>query len=93
VTVDFQWDAAKRERNKAERGLPFSLAVELFQGVVIDVMSAQQNHGEVRRIAVGMTRAMTLVCVYADRGGTRRVISLRPANRRERDAYRAAVPN
>jgi uncharacterized DUF497 family protein len=60
---------------------------------VIDVMSAQQNHGEVRRIAVGMTRAMTLVCVYADRGGTRRVISLRPANRRERDAHRAAVPN
>jgi uncharacterized DUF497 family protein len=31
-----------------------------------------------------------LACVYTDRAEMRRIISLRHANRRERDAYRAA---
>jgi uncharacterized DUF497 family protein len=36
-----------------------------------------------RRIAFGQIGGRLFVCVYADRNGDRRVISLRKANRRE----------
>ena len=39
--------------------------------------------------AIGMVGGLILLCVYTDRGTVRRIISLRHANRRERDAYRA----
>jgi uncharacterized DUF497 family protein len=35
---------------------------------------------------------LTLHCVYTQRGEVRRIISLRYANRKERDAYRATHP-
>ena len=41
-------------------------------------------------LAIGMARGMILLCVYTDRGPVRRIISLRPANRKERDDYREA---
>jgi uncharacterized protein len=88
--MDFVWDEAKSERNHVERGLPFRLAVELFRGFVIEQVDDRRNYGERRMIAVGQVRERVLVCIYTDRGGARRVISLRDANRRERHVYRAA---
>ncbi len=41
---------------------------------------------------IGAVRGIVLVCVYVDRGEVRRIISLRAANRKERDAYRTAYP-
>jgi len=86
------WEPAKSERNSAERGLPFELATELFKDCVIQEIDARRNYGETRMVAVGRVRGSILVCVYTDRNGVRRIISLRDANRRERDAYRAAYP-
>jgi len=43
--------------------------------------------------AIGMIGTVVLACVYTDRGLVRRIISLRPANRRERDEYRSAFQN
>jgi uncharacterized protein len=88
--MELVWDEAKSERNLVERGLPFRLAVELLQGFVIEQVDARRNYGEKRMIAVGQVRDRVLVCIYTDRGGARRVISLRDANRRERHVYRAA---
>lgn len=87
--VDFEWDAAKGDKNEAERGLPFRLAILLFRGLVLRRVDDRQNYGEVRIKAIGVVGDCILHCVYTDRGGVRRVISLRHANRRERDAYRA----
>jgi uncharacterized DUF497 family protein len=90
--MDFEWDEAKSERNRVERRLPFEVAIELFDGLVVERADRRQEYGEVRHQAVGQVRGKTLFCVYTDRGMTRRIISLRYANRRERDAYRAAQP-
>jgi uncharacterized protein len=90
--MDFEWDETKSEWNRIKRGLPFRLAIELFEGFVTDKVDSRWNYGEVRMIAVGQAGGRVLVCIYTDRGGVRRIISLRDANRRERHAYRSVYP-
>jgi uncharacterized DUF497 family protein len=72
--------------------LPFELAIALFEGPIIERVDDRQNYGEMRIQAVGKVGTRILFCVYTDRGHVRRIISLRYANRRERDAYGAANP-
>ena len=88
--MDFEWDAAKSARNEAERGLPFELALLLFDGSVMERVDERRDYGETRIRAIGVVRDVILHCVYTRRGAIRRIISLRYANRRERDGYHAA---
>ena len=90
--MDFQWDRVKSERNERERGLPFELAALLFDGPTIERADEPRHYGETRIRAIGVVGNMTLHCVYTQRGEVRRIISLRYADRKERDAYRAAHP-
>jgi uncharacterized DUF497 family protein len=88
----FEWDSAKSAKNLRERGLPFDACTAVFDSPTIEVPDARHNYGEIRIKAIGIVRGIVLVCVYSDRGETRRIISLRVANRKERNAYRAAYP-
>jgi uncharacterized protein len=90
--MDFEWDETKSEWNHIKRGLPFTLAIELFKGFATEKVDSRRNYGEVRMIAVGQASGRALVCIYTDRGDVRRIISLRDANRRERHAYRSLYP-
>ena len=90
--MNFEWDPAKSQRNEAERGLHFDLAILLFDGVVIEWADNRQAYGEVRVRAIGAVGEAILHCVYTPRGKARRIITLRYANRKERDAYRATYP-
>ena len=90
--MDFEWDRAKSERNERERGLPFELAVLVFDGPVIERVDERLGYGETRIRAIGVVGSVTLHCVYTLRGEVRRIISLRYANRKERDAYRTTYP-
>lgn len=87
--MEFEWDPAKSLRNLASRGLPFDLVAELFDGPIIEQVDFRRNYGEVRMQAIGKVGNRVLLCIYTDRGVTRRIISLRYANRRERNAYGA----
>ena len=87
--MNFEWDEIKSEWSRVKRGLPFDLAIELFEGAVIDQIDNRRDYGEKRVKAIGTARGKTLACIYTDRGDARRIISLRYANRRERDGYRA----
>jgi uncharacterized DUF497 family protein len=89
--MDFEWDETKSERNLIDRGLEFELAESLFEGRVIERRDDRRDYREVRIQAIGRVGGRILMCVYTDRGGVRRIISLRYANRRERDAYRAGA--
>jgi uncharacterized DUF497 family protein len=88
----FEWDEAKSQRNFADRRLPFDAAVAMFDGPTLEIVDARRDYGELRMKAIGAIRGTRLVCVYTDRGSARRIISLRLANRKERDDYRAAYP-
>ncbi|HEY8949927.1 MAG TPA: BrnT family toxin [Rhizomicrobium sp.] len=88
----FEWDSAKSAKNLRERGLPFDIGMAVFDNPTMETPDTRYNYGEARIKAVGIVRGIVLVCVYNDRGETRRIISLRVANRKERNAYRSAYP-
>jgi hypothetical protein len=87
--MDLEWDRAKSERNERERGLSFELAALLFDGPTIERVDERGNYRETRVRAIGVVGGVMLHCVYTQRGEMRRIISLRYANRKERDVYRA----
>jgi uncharacterized DUF497 family protein len=86
----FEWDETKSLANARTRGLPFEIAMALFDGPTLESPDRRHGYGERRVKAIGQAAGQVLVCVYTDRSDVRRIISLRAANRRERDAYRAA---
>ena len=85
----FEWDEAKSQANVNRRRLPFVLAPYLFDGPTAEKSDDRRDYGEVRIKAVGVLADACLVCVYTDRGDVRRIISLRRANRKEANGYRA----
>jgi uncharacterized protein len=88
----FEWDGDKSRRNAVERHLPFEIAVVLFDGPTLEIADDRKAYGELRIKAIGAVRGVCMVCVFTDRGDIRRIISLRLANKRERDGYRATHP-
>ncbi len=88
----FGWDEAKSAVNAETRGLPFELAALLFDGPTLETVDSRKDYGETRTRALGRVGNVVLACVYADRAEARRIISLRHASRKERDAYREAFP-
>ena len=92
----FGWDPSKSERNARERGLPFAIAMAVFDGPTIELDDTRRDYGERRIIAYGAVAGRVLVCVYTWRGQqddpVRWIISLRKANRGESHAYRTVFP-
>jgi uncharacterized DUF497 family protein len=92
----FGWDPPKSDRNARERGLPFDIAMALFDRPTIEFDDTRRDHGERRIIAYGAVAGRALVCVYTWRGTKenplRWIISLRSANKGESHACRTAFP-
>ncbi len=85
----FEWDAAKHERNRRERGFGFDHAIRIFAGPVIEAVDARRAYGEVRIQALGQTGDDVLLVVYTQRGEVRRIISARLASRKERQLWQS----
>lgn len=90
--MDYEWDEAKSEATRRERGLPFEIAVLLFDRPVLVVEDDRFDYGETRLRAIGEVEGVVLVCVYTEKDEVRRIISLRRASRRERNVYRSTYP-
>ena len=92
----FGWDPSKSDHNAHERGLPFAVAMALFDGPTIEFDDSRRDYGERRIIAYGAVAGRILVCVYTWRGTAadplRWIISLRRANRGESHPYRTVFP-
>lgn len=78
------FDPAKDERNRSERGLPLALGAVVLANLVIEFEDDRKDYAERRMIAYGTIAGRLHVCVYTVRGETRRIISLRKANHKER---------
>jgi len=88
----FEWDEAKSLRNQLQRGFDFDYASRIFQSSTFERADLRRPYGETRILSIGQVGADILTVVYTRRGVRRRIISARPADRRERDAYRTAYP-
>ena len=89
--MEFEWDDAKSQRSERERGLPFDIAMAIFDSWTLEREDRRRDYGERRMVATGLGAGRVLTCVYVDRDQdgryVRRIISLRPASRRERQDY------
>lgn len=85
--VKCTYDTAKDATNLDKHGVSLALAEVLFAGPHVSVVDDRFDYGEIRQIAFGLIRNRLFVCVYAERGSERRVISLRKANTREVRRY------
>jgi hypothetical protein len=77
------FDAAKREKTLAERGLDFADAAFVFAGVTLEVEDTRKSYGEARVICYGLLGGRMVVVGYTPRGADRHVFSMRKANERE----------
>ena len=77
------FDAVKREKALADRGLDFADAELVFAGVTLEVEDTRKDYGEARIICYGLLAGRMVVVGYTPRGADRHVFSMRKANERE----------
>lgn len=85
------YDATKRAVTLAQRGLDFEDAAIVFGGVCVTRRDERPLYDEDRFITVGILGDEVVVIVWTERDDSRRVISMRKADRRERQDYRRTV--
>jgi hypothetical protein len=89
MPIRFEWDKSKAEFNKRKHGVSFDEASTAF-GDTLSLTIPDPDHsiGEGRFLLLGFTYRDKLVAVaFAERENTIRIISARPATRRERKTY------
>lgn len=92
MSIEFEWDAAKAEVNLRKHGVSFEEATTAFyDNMSITIPDPLHSEREARFVLLGRTSAGHLVAVvHVDRGARIRLISARPATRKERKQYEAA---
>jgi len=89
--MDFEWDDAKNASNIGKHGVSFEQARRIFDGRVFAGPDTR-SYGERRWIAIGrLAPEVVLTVVFTERRGRRRLISARPASRKERKRYEEAL--
>ena len=78
-------------KNVAKHGIAFRTAKRVFDGPVLTRPDARRDYGEERRVSVGRVDAAVIVVAHTGRGGRLRLISARPASRKERQAYHERI--
>ena len=86
--MEFEWDEAKNQANIRKHGIEFETAKRIFEGPVATSLDRRRDYGEDRSISVGRVVPGALIVVaHTERHGRIRLISARPASRKERKAY------
>ena len=87
--IEFEWDDRKNRANNAKHGVSFEEAVKVFDDPFhLSMPDDTHSDDEERWITVGrMKGGRVILVVHTDRGNAVRLISARPATRRERKEY------
>jgi uncharacterized DUF497 family protein len=84
---DISYDPLKSLRNEVERGLPFSLVMELEWDSALIREDTRKDYGERRFRVLGLIQGRLHGVVFTPRMDIVHVISLRKANNREVKEY------
>jgi uncharacterized protein len=83
------FDPAKRDWTIAHRGLDFAVDAEkVFSGDTVTMIDDRFDYGEVRRIGAGFLDGRMVVIVWAQRGTSRHIISMRYCHDKEEKRWR-----
>ncbi len=90
--MKFEWDETKNQANIRKHGVSFEIPKRIFEGPVLTWLDNRMDYGEDRYISVGLVERTALIVVaHTDRESRTRLISARPASRRERQAYHERI--
>jgi uncharacterized DUF497 family protein len=90
----FEWDEAKNRQNIRKHGFDFADAAEMFRHVLIVEPDTREDYGEKRWKGVGGIGGRPVAIIFTECGpDTIRIISLRKADREEREEYETAIQN
>ncbi len=90
--MGFEWNEAKNQANIHKHGVGFDTAKRIFDGPVVTWIDHRKDYGEDRHVSVGRVEHGALIVVaHTDRDGRIRLISARPASRKERQAYHERI--
>jgi uncharacterized DUF497 family protein len=89
VALLFEWDPNKAASNLRKHGIRFEEALTVFADPLsLSVPDPDHSLREQRFLLLGRSaHDRLLVVIHADRGERIRIISARPATRRERETY------
>lgn len=85
--MQIEFDPAKDASNQEKHGLSLALAAQLDWDASLVWVDDRHEYGELRMIALAPDSGILYYVAFVDRGETRRIISLRKANRREVKHY------
>jgi uncharacterized DUF497 family protein len=80
--MEFEWFEEKRLQTLRERALDFRYVHDLFDGRTLYTYASPRSD-EARFVSVGIVGQRCVAVVWMDRGGTRRIISMRRARHGE----------
>ena len=85
----FEWDPDKAAANLKDHRVSFDEATTVFGDLLaLNMPDPDHSLSEERFIVLGLSyRVRLLVVAYAEKGSRTRLISARPANKRERRQY------
>ena len=89
----FDWDEEKAKSNLAKHGISFDEAASVFDDpLFLTFADPEHSLQEQRFLIMGESaRGRLLVISYTDRKDITRLISARPATRKEREAYESEL--
>lgn len=84
----FVWNEKKRRENILKHGIDFREAHEMFDGPMLVGLDQRADYDEDRFIGLGAIQGRVVTIVYGEpESDTIRVISLRKANKNEREQF------
>ena len=89
--MQFDFDSGKDATNLSKHGLSLAAAAELSWDAALVWIDDRADYGEVRMVALAPIGDILYFVAFVDRESTRRIISLRRANRREVNHYVKAI--
>ena len=85
--MNFTWDEAKRQTNLSKHRLDFAEARWVFAGPTFTRPDTRFDYGEARFSTVGLLGAEVVVIAHTETKDTIHIISMRKAERNERESY------
>lgn len=90
--VEIEYDPAKREWTLRERCLDFAKAERIFRAFNLTFDDSRADYGEDGFLTYSLLDEVIVACVWTVRESRRRIISLRKAEKDEREIYNLYRP-
>ena len=88
----YEWSPDKDITNLKKHGISFNEACQIFENDVFTWIDKRKDYNETRIISIGsLDGEIIIVVVHTDRNGITRIISARPAKKKERRLYNEQI--